>query len=100
MISASGFILHHIAPPLFDPLFAGLFRSDAFLANTDTSKFSIKKIDDSYMTFSQGISKVFPGYKVDKKLLICNEEDTSVDLDDLRGLLISKDLDYYEKVKD
>jgi hypothetical protein len=85
---------------VIDPVFAALFRDDVFYTNTDTSKWSINKLDDTWMTYTEGINHKFPGYGIDKKFLIYNMDDNAVDLEDLKNLLISKDLNYYHKVKD
>ena len=50
------------------------------------------------MTFSEGIEKKYPGYSLDKSIIV-NNSDEEIDLEDLKQLLLSKDLDYYKMVK-
>ena len=60
----------------------------------------MQKISDEYMLFRDGIAHKFPGYTLDKKMLIVNESDVDVDLDELKELLLSKDLEYYRTNKE
>ena len=85
---------------MIDPLFAALLRTDAFYGNHDFTKFSMKKINDEYLLFSESIATKYPGYIMDKKYRIQNKDDVEVDLNRFKDLLLSKNIDDYFSNKD
>lgn len=66
---------------MFDTMFANLFRSNALYANPDSTKYSVVKINDTYRHFSEGMHLQFPGYGLDRKWLVVNETDATIDYD-------------------
>jgi hypothetical protein len=89
-----------VTPVVSDPLFAVLFRNSAFYANQDATKYSMRRINDQYTLFSEMIQMQYPGYTLDSDFLMECSTDTSIDLVDLKKLLVSKNLDHYNSVKD
>lgn len=87
-------------PIVIDPVYANIFRSDAFYANPDCTKYSIVKIDDTYKKFSECIASKYPGYILNDKNLIVNKDDVEMDIDELKEYFLSKDLENYEIHKD
>ena len=70
-----------------------MFKTDCFYANQETTKYSIKRISDEYMLYTEGVKHKFPGYQVNtRNYLIDNIRDTEVNLDNLKAFLVSKDL--------
>lgn len=61
-IAGTNVVFNYIMPALIDPVVAALFKSDAMYANTDLTKYSICKVNDDYMRFTEGINHKFPGY--------------------------------------
>mmetsp|Transcript_2905 Transcript_2905/g.2733 ORF Transcript_2905/g.2733 Transcript_2905/m.2733 type:complete len:85 (+) Transcript_2905:164-418(+) len=80
LISKGGFIFSHVLPILLDPLFCVLFKTGAFYANTESTKYSVVKINEDYCTYSEGIQKKFPGYELDMENLVKNKNDEEVSL--------------------
>lgn len=72
VLTKEGFIFTQLIPLLIDPLFCALFKTDTFYANNECNRYSIKKINDDYNLYSEGMAKKFPGYKVDKNYLVTN----------------------------
>lgn len=64
------------------------------------SKFATRRIDETYLTFTESIAQKFPGYVLDKDGYIRNAADLTVNLDQLLCLLRSKDLELYEQHKE
>ena len=61
-------------------------------------KFSLRRLP-GYLTFSENLATRYPGYMLDQERRIVPSTDHKVDLDELMGLLRSKDIEGYEKVK-
>lgn len=57
---------------------------NALYVNEDLTKFSIKRISEEYDTFSDKISKKYPGYMLDKNKRFVNVSDREVNLDELK----------------
>ena len=74
---------------------AAILKTDGFYANSDCTKYSIKKISDEYLKFSEAVETRFPGYGLDKKYKIVNKTDIEIDLKELKSILQSKDLEMY-----
>jgi len=100
VINGTGVIFNALTPIVIDPLFAALFRDDAFYANAETTKYSLRKISEEYMYFTEGIKMRYPGYDLDEHNLVVNKSDIEIDLQSLRDLLISSDIDSYQRTKD
>jgi hypothetical protein len=79
-----------LTPVIIDPLFNAMFKSDAFYTNSDATKYSMKKIDESYNLYSEGIKKKFKGYDLDKNFLVVNKEDKEIELTELKDYLLTK----------
>jgi len=47
-------------------LFIAYFKLDLFYATPDMTKFSVKKLDESYTTFTEGIKVRYQGYAIDQ----------------------------------
>jgi hypothetical protein len=58
------------------------------------------KINEDFNTYSEGIDKKFPGYKVDSHYKVVNTNDIEIDLNELKSFLLSKDLDSYDLNKE
>ncbi len=58
------------------------------------------RIDENWFTFQETLQKKFPGYKLGSDHLISNVSDITIDMDELLALLRSKDIGYYNQVKD
>lgn len=91
---------------MFDPLFTRLLKLDGIYINQDCTKYSVKKIttvdpksgkEDEYFIFSEGIKHKFPGYQLDSNYLVENISDSYLDKDQLITVLLSKDLEAYER---
>ena len=95
-----GFIFTQLIPVLIDPLFCSLLKTDCIYANAECTKYSVKSINDDYNTYSGGLRKKFPGYKLDKQFLIKNDSDKELVLEELNSFLLSHDGDLYETQKD
>ena len=64
-------------------MFASFFKIDLFFATPDMAKFSVLKLNDSYMTYTEGIKKKYMGYGFDKNMNIVNETEPQLDLEPL-----------------
>lgn len=100
MFKQGGLIFDHFFPIVIDPVFANLLRNDGFYSNPDCTKYSFIKIDESYLRFTEGVMKRYPGYGIDSNYLVCNKEDIDIDLDELKKIFLSKDMDLYDEIKD
>jgi hypothetical protein len=76
-----------------DPAFTILFKTGAIYTNSDTSKWSIRKLDDSWVTYEEGVKSKYPGYDYDEKYTLKNIDDLTINFEELREFLLSKDLD-------
>jgi len=63
------------------------------------TKFSVVKINDSYSKFSEGVKRRYEGYDINKQQFVVNSKDDVLDLDVLKKLLTSTDLDQYDHIK-
>jgi len=82
-----------------EPIFTMAARHDFFYTDENFTKFSTRRIDDTYKTFSENIQLRFPGYEMSRSAHILPKSDITVHLDDLLSLLRSKDLARYEAEK-
>lgn len=109
-LKKSNGVLLNIVPIVFDPLFSRLFKCDEIFANDDGTEFSVKKIYvqrstgevDEFFSYTEGLKKKFPGYKLDSNNVVYNVSDKEIDLNEHFKLLLS-DYDeklYNEKVED
>lgn len=53
------------------------------------------KIDDTYGSFLETVQQRFPGYRLGADQIISNVSDVTINLDELMGLLRSKDIARY-----
>lgn len=60
----------------------------------------MKRIDENWLTFEEKLQKQFPGYYLGADNLISNKSDITINLDELLSLFRSKDIAYYNQVKD
>ena len=81
-------------------IFTHAARLDHFYADENFAKFSTRRVNENYRTFSENLAFKFPGYMLSKTKHIVPASDHVVHLDDLLGLLRSKDLDAYNRMKD
>lgn len=81
-------------------IFAKMAQRDYLYADPIFTKFSTRRISPEYMTFSEKIAQRYPGYLLNKEGQIVSFNDHAVHIDDLLGLLRSKDISAYEKNKD
>ena len=58
------------------------------------AKFSSRRIDETYRTFSENLAARWPGYVLSGQHIV-NQSDRVVHMDDLLSLLRSKDIDRY-----
>ena len=42
-----------------------LYRAEAMYSNKDFTRYSVKRISDDYLTFSETMAKRYPGYMID-----------------------------------
>lgn len=68
---------------VFEPVFTSLAKLSQFYCDKDYSRFSMKRIDESFMTFGEKMQKQFPGYYMGADHLISNLSDITIDLDEL-----------------
>jgi hypothetical protein len=89
-LTKSNGVLLNIVPIVFDPLFSRLFKLDEIYANVDATEFSSKKIFalklngeiDEFFTYTEGLRKKFPGYKLDSNNVVYNVSDKEIDLNE------------------
>lgn len=81
-----------IGPLLIDLVIAILLKEDHIYTNKDNTLYSVVKINDEYMKFTEGMKSKFPGYSMDKNSLIKNDSDIEIDPEEFTSLLLSKDL--------
>jgi hypothetical protein len=73
-----------------------MWKDGVIYTTPDTLKWSLKKIDETYKTFSEGIADRFPGYELDEKKLVKNVSDETIDLEELKAFLLSKNPEEYD----
>ena len=79
---------------------ARMSRLDAFYCDKHFAAFSRVRLP-GYFTFSENLARKYPGFILnDTTGLIENLSNLEINLDTLLGLLKSKDLDNYERIKD
>ena len=100
LLQTSGLISEKFLPYVIDPLFSSLFRNDAIYLNEEATKYSVVKIDETYMKFTEGIAAKYPGYGLDKKFMVVNKHDISINLEEIKNIFLSKDMDQYECIRD
>ena len=61
----TGIVFTKLFPMIIDPVFANLSRADGFYANPDYTKYSVRKLNDTYKNFSESLSSKYPGYYID-----------------------------------
>ena len=77
-------------PVLFDCIFANLFRSEQLYSNRDSTKYSLVRIDQTYFRFREGIQNRYPGYDLDRSLLVvAMRPELAVDFVQFRKLMLS-----------
>ena len=60
----------------------------------------MRKIDDTWMTFTEGMAKKYPGFCLDKeKIFLYNKTAVEIDLNEMKALFASKDIGRYEEIK-
>ena len=79
VVRIADILFKRIFPMIVDPVFAKFFRADGVYCNPDCSKYSLIKIDETYMTYTQGIAKHYPGYGLDSKSFVVNIDDVDID---------------------
>ena len=78
-----------------EPLFTLAARLDMFYADENFAKFSTRRINENYRTFSENLALKWPGYELSRSCHILPKTDILVHLDDLLALLRSKDIARY-----
>lgn len=78
-----------------EPIFTLAARYDHFYIDENFAKFSVRRINSDYRTFSENLAMKWPGYIMSKSANILPETDLLVNVDDLLSLLRSSDLDRY-----
>jgi hypothetical protein len=64
------------------------------------ARFSMKRIDETWMTYDECIAKKYPGYMLcEKREFIVSKSDVLISMDDLLSLMRSKDIGKYEQTK-
>jgi Sulfotransferase domain len=84
------FLMKKLCPLVIDTLFANLTRSNAFYCNPDCTKYSTRKLNESYRTFTEALKDQYPEYSVNSKWLIVNDTDIEVDYEHMRTTMLSK----------
>ena len=80
---------------VFEPIFTSLAKLSQFYCDKEFCRFSMRRIDDNFLTFGEIIGKRFPGYVLQDQGIIVNVSDITIDLDELLPLLRSKDIAKY-----
>jgi hypothetical protein len=61
------------------------------------AKFSMKRINETWLTYDEILAKNYPGYLLcDKREILVNKSDVLVSMDELLALLRSKDFARYD----
>ena len=82
-----------------ESIFAIACRLDMLYIDPNFAKFSTRRIDETYRTFSENMALRWPGYVLSGEKIV-NSTDRLVHLDDLLSLLRSKNVDRYEREKE
>jgi len=83
-----------------EPICANAVRYDMIYINESLSKFSMVKLNDEYMKYTEGIAKKFAGFCLDSnRLWIISKSAIKIDIEQLKELFSSKDIDRYEQLK-
>ena len=82
-----------------EAFFALAARHDMLYIDQNFAKFSTRRIDDTYRTFSENLAARWPGYILSGQHIV-NESDRVIHMDHLLALLRSKDLDRYQSQKE
>ena len=82
-----------------EPVLAQMGRYDYVYCDPNFARYSLVRLE-GYQLFSENMAKRYPGYILDKQGHIVNMTDTTVNMDELPGLLRSKDIEKYEKEKE
>ena len=90
---------HCIYGDMCESIFTLACRHDFFYCDENFAKFSYRRINENYKTFSENLREKFPGYIMAKSAHIMPSTDITVHLDDLLSLLRSNDLARYEREK-
>ena len=73
-------------------------RNDLLYCCPNYAKFSAKPIE-GYLTFSESITRKYPGHILSKEGLV-NKSEATINMDELLALLRSKDIERYEQEKE
>ena len=65
---------------LSEPIFTKMVRDDIFYCDTAMSKFSLKRFDETWLTYSETLQKRFPGYILDERHCLTNVTDSMIEL--------------------
>ena len=84
---------------LFEPIFAKIATHDYIYIDANMTKYSTRRVDNTYLTFSENLALKWPGYVLGKSGHILNKTDKLVDLGSLISLLRSSDINRYETEK-
>lgn len=49
---------------VFEPVFTSLAKLSQFYCDKEFAKFSMRRIDDNWLTFGESLQKKFPGYSI------------------------------------
>ena len=82
-----------------DPVFANFLRSNTVYANPDCTKYSLTKLDETYMKFNEGIERRYPGYALDDNFLVVNKNDIAINFDEIKKVFLLTELGTYEDLK-
>ena len=85
---------------IMEPVFTSLAKLNQFYIDKEFARFSMRRIDASWMTWEEKLQRDFPGYYLGADQILHNKSDMIIDLDELLGLLRSRDIARYHQVKD
>jgi len=83
-----------------EPIFTLCARHDHIYIDSNFAKFSTRRVDNTYRTFSENMALKWPGYVLSKTGHIVNSTDRLVEMDALLDLLRSNVIDRYESQKE
>ena len=66
---------------MVEPIFALMARADYFYIDANFTKFSTRRVDSTYRTFSENLSLRWPGYVLSQSGHINNGTDILINLD-------------------
>lgn len=78
---------------LCEPIFTLVARNDNLYTDTNFARFSTRRIDETYLTFSENLAKRWPGYILNKSFNIVPSTDHVIEQGALLALLRSKNID-------